>query len=168
MGWSQEVVEALMALAAQGYSASICASHFEGMSRNAAVGLAHRRGFQFFGNSGGKGGGAATIPKEQRCKPNAHYTRKPKPTIVEDAPIMELPRMATLDELKFNDCRYMFGMPDDPSHRYCGAEGFPYCPSHRALCYETVNQRRARVSQEPIRTGTRGRISNSIRHGGFE
>src|ERR1700679_1262957 len=97
--WPQEIIDQLKALAGQGYSASICASHFNGMTRNAAVGIAFRNKFQFHGSSGGTGGGARTVRKRSATRFHPQDVREP---------IIELPRMVTMEELRSEDCRFIF------------------------------------------------------------
>jgi hypothetical protein len=139
--WPDEIVEQLKQLASQGLSAAKAADQIPGMTRNAAVGLAFRRGFHFFGNGGAHT--KVTRPADQPARVRKPRPKRAKPVKIEI--VMELPRMVTLMELGDKDCRYMIGMPHEADHRYCGASGFPYCPLHRPLCYETVSERQSRA-----------------------
>lgn len=134
-GWTQEVITGLAKLAAQGLSAAQACQHFNGMTRNAAVGLAKRNSFQFLGKSGGPSGGAR--PSSQKRDP------QPKPVPVVTAPRQEIDAYwITFEELAPNDCKYPRGNSD---FRFCGLaplEGGPYCSHHAALCFRPLEERR--------------------------
>jgi hypothetical protein len=157
MPWTEERIEIVRQLAGQGYSAGAIADHLGDVTRNAVIGIGHRQKFQFFGQSGGAGGGERTVRR------NAHYTRKPRA----EAPIVELPRMVTIEELRPEDCRYIFLDVQDPAHRYCGAEGYPWCSTHRALVYQTIEERR-RASAMQGTSGSNRRFGHSVHNGQFE
>lgn len=130
--WSDEIVNALKELAAQGLSASQCASHFNGMSRNAAVGLAFRKGFHFLGINNG----------------SHHHSVKTKYKCAEIKVAPDIPVATTLalEELKSNSCRYIFGDVRNPNHRYCGAkqfEGYSWCAEHCMVVFDSREARHA-------------------------
>lgn len=131
--WPDHVVNDLKALAARGLSASQCASHFNGMTRNAAVGLGFRNKFQFHG---AQGGGAPKGPSPSR----------PPRTLAPEPAIELAPLMLTFQELNFDgDCRYIYGDVQDSAHRYCGLpalSGGSWCQSHAKIVYVPPEERR--------------------------
>lgn len=139
--WSEDTVEALKALAADGYSASQAASQFNGMTRNAAVGIAFRRKFHFLGL---KGSPAAETKKRHPTR-STPFIEPPKC----EAAIMPLapPRdgQLLLDELRYDSCRFIERDVMDPNHRYCGQTTISdksWCPHHATIVYQPREERR--------------------------
>jgi GcrA cell cycle regulator len=140
--WSDEVVEQLRQLAESGLSASQAASHFEGMSRNSAVGIAFRQKFHFKGGNGSE----PRKPYKPREKGIRIVVTEPKtqkqivsrifaaPSVPIDAA-----RMLTLAQLGHDDCKWPYGDPSKEDFRYCGharIESMPYCLAHCRMAYE--------------------------------
>ena len=123
--WTRERIEQAQALWLAGKSAAEVAFVVGDTSRNAVLGLAFRRGWQ-------RGEGAVVA---FRATPN----RPPRPIIPRPPPPEELiSRGLTLVALTRADCRYITsGIKADAL--FCGhpvtAEGEPYCPTHRKLCW---------------------------------
>jgi GcrA cell cycle regulator len=139
--WSENIVEALKALAADGLSSSQAAAHFNGMTRNAAIGIAFRTGFRFL-----RHGGAAynTVPAAKKRR-NVSAPRPPQDEIFSTTPLSP-PRdgQLTLDELHYDSCRFIEGEVRDPNHRYCGQQTIPdksWCPHHATIVYQPREQR---------------------------
>lgn len=129
MLWSDTRIEEVKTLAGQGWSAGQIATHFGDVSRNAVVGIGHRKGFQFHGNGGG-----ANNRAKAKIKP---------PT-----PVCEEPNVPeggiTLMELQPSSCRWPQGDPAHDSFRFCGklhaGDGIPYCAHHCRIGYEPRNR----------------------------
>lgn len=139
--WSEETKEALKALAAQGFSASQAAAHFNGMTRNAAVGLAFRMRFQFHGASGG--GARKGIPRSPRIAIVAPQTKTWR--CAEVAPSAT---PVTFAELEPHHCRFPIGDLIKPDFAFCGGnkhEGYSYCAHHCRIAFETPEERRDRT-----------------------
>lgn len=146
--WSEDTIEALRALAADGLSASQAASHFNGMTRNAAVGIAFRREFHFLGNKSGPNHPA----KSRKTKtPPVRSTPFREPfqcegtiewSVLKGAPIEG---RLTLDELRYDSCRFIERDVMDPNHRYCGDRTIldqSWCPHHATIVYQPREERR--------------------------
>lgn len=140
--WSEETKEALKALAGQGYSASQAASHFDGMTRNAAVGLAHRMQFQFHGSSKNR-----VYTKSDRPRTSIPAKIAPKQTwkcaeaVAPSTPV-------TFAELEPHHCRFPIGDPIKPDFAFCGGnkhDGYSYCGFHCRIAFETPEERRDRT-----------------------
>jgi len=174
--WSEEVVTQLKSLAEQGFSASKAATHFPGMTRNAAVGLAHRRKFHFLGVGGGPHRVAGDRPRTPRA-PSVFLETKPKRSY-RNAPIVALAtpqteadvaprRKLSLIELTEATCKWPIGDPLHADFGYCGANlhpSYPYCASHCRMAYESPQEReRARAEQGRPRNG--GFFNHTVRHG---
>lgn len=147
--WSEATVEALRALAADGLSASQAASQFNGMTRNAAVGIAFRREFHFLGNKGGPDHPA----KSRKTKmPHVRSTPFREPFqcegTIEWLGIVSVPPhggQLSLDELRYSSCRFIERDVMDPNHRYCGQTTIPdksWCPHHATIVYQPREERR--------------------------
>ena len=78
MSWTDERVETLKKMWAEGQSASQIAKELGGVTRNAVIGKVHRLGLS---NRAGSGGGSKAAPKEKAAKPAAPKPApKPKTT----------------------------------------------------------------------------------------
>ena len=133
--WGHEAVEQLKALAATGLSAAQCALHFDGMTRNSAVGIAFRHGFHFLG----LGSGVTRKPTKSR-PPRIGKPQNTPPVSAEP----QREGMLTIYELLLDSCKYIHGDVQDPNHRYCGKKalsGFPYCANHCRICYQAPQER---------------------------
>lgn len=116
--WSSQVVGDLKALADEGLSASIASIHFDGMTRNAALGLAWRNDFRFLGL-------IITSPKEPKMQETQPYIEE----------VVDEPLGITIEELQSDSCRWIGNVRD----RYCGdytVEGKPYCARHCRIAYQ--------------------------------
>ena len=130
MGWTDERVELLKRLWAEGLSASQIARELGGVTRNAVIGKVHRLGLH------------ASAPRTRarvmrQAAPRAPRSRRafnpgdigraavPRPLFSERAPavVVEDPHpggAVTFDELQPHHCRWPFGDPRS-GLRYCGA-----------------------------------------------
>lgn len=138
--WSEDTVEALKALAAEGYSASQAASQFNGMTRNAAMGIAHRREFHFLNYNQPK--------SEKRKRSPVRSTPFVEPPLSEGLPTYTAPPsdgQLSLDELHYDSCRFIERDVMDPNHRYCGQTTISdksWCPHHATIVYQPREERR--------------------------
>lgn len=166
--WSEETVELAKKLAASGMSSSQAAKQIPGMTRSGMLGLAHRRGFQFFGSNGKHTKDFQPLNDRSDRAPRHNRPRKAKPVKIEI--IFEEPRMITLTDLREDDCKFPMGDPITEAFRYCGAHrvwGRPYCHRHSKISYETP-QERERARSQQRRPGSSGFFNNAVRHGGIE
>lgn len=164
MGWTEERVELLKRLWAEGLSASQIAGRLGGVTRNAVIGKVHRLGLS----------GRATTSRVKTPRPRrrvgprgdqvrrlALHTRgntalKPvyeqEPDIELDpipAPVEELviplAERATILTLKEQMCRWPIGDPVESDFYFCGrdsAQGVPYCAHHARIAYQPLQSRR--------------------------
>ena len=164
-GWTDERVERLKQLWAEGLSASRIAAEIGGVSRNAVIGKVHRLGLAGRAKAGEadggvrprKGGsvdGAAAAPEAEeiimvpdRVEAAAKEVAgaAPPPAPVREEVVVPLSERVTIMELRESMCRWPLGDPTSPEFRFCGSRaitGLPYCPHHAQVAYQPVTDRR--------------------------
>lgn len=149
MIWTDERIEALKAMWAEGRSASEIAAALGGVTRNAVIGKVHR--FKLPGrpkrppkpratiaigkrpSSRGRANHGGTVAKIAAGPPRFKPVPKPKPVRVEDVP-EPVSRGLTVMDLSDRTCKWP---TNDPPHGgpylFCGAAtepGGPYCRHH--------------------------------------
>lgn len=159
MSWTDERVELLKKLWADGLSASQIAQQLGDVTRNAVIGKVHRL------NLSGRAKPAASTPRPR--KPRASAGHRPTRTFVAgntalkvhappaprrapaQIPIEDLvvPISLKVPLLKLNDqmCKWPIGDPTDEDFAFCGHRSFeshPYCEYHSRLAYQPANDRR--------------------------
>ena len=159
MNWTDERVEQLKKLWADGLSASQIAAELGGITRNAVIGKVHRLGL-----SGRTKAPSSSAPRPR--KPRAtHMLRVSRPAIrgntalaqafsydyetdAEPAPVENVIPMGqrrTLLELNEQTCRWPVGDPTSPDFYFCGGSavtGLPYCAHHSRIAYQPPAARR--------------------------
>ena len=163
MSWTDERVELLKKLWAEGLSASQIANRMGGVTRNAVIGKVHRLGLS----------GRATPTRTAR--PRTRKTRTPShPSTASvfrssgntalkmepdaDIEAMPDPKPATIHEIEIppgerrtiltlteHTCKWPIGDPGQEDFHFCGrnsSQGMPYCPHHAAIAYQPVQDRR--------------------------
>jgi GcrA cell cycle regulator len=167
--WTDQRVELLKKLWAEGLSASQIAAEIGNVTRNAVIGKVHRLGLS---------GRAKTPPKANAVSPAQARPRKPgrtpsapapiapeTPTNVVVAPIVQRQPMiearadptahdelaipmserVTIMDLRESMCRWPMGDPTRADFRFCGARctpGIPYCTHHARIAYQPVADRK--------------------------
>jgi GcrA cell cycle regulator len=161
MTWTEERIEVLTKLWAEGLSASqIAAELGGGASRNAVLGKAHRLGLVRHET---KGLSTPRSPKPPRPPSPPAAAEPPVPQAPTPAPIEQhpalrpaatslaqavvVPRSAgvTIMELREAMCRFPLGDPTTPEFRFCGAQastGLPYCSHHAQIAYVPAAERK--------------------------
>lgn len=165
MNWTDERVEKLTKLWADGLSASQIAAQLGGVTRNAVIGKVHRL------NLPGRtktGGGSAPRPKRQQtaARPSSSFNSRPVPRAVsrsgsaaalsveseaveqmEEARDVVVPiaRRLTLVELTERTCKWPVGDPLHDDFYFCGSESgdsTPYCRYHARLAFQPSAERK--------------------------
>jgi GcrA cell cycle regulator len=142
MGWTDERVEQLKALWADGLSASQIARILGNVTRNAVIGKVHRLGL-----AGRAGPARAERPRNVAHRSVARAQIK-EPEIVEEDPIvLEDGHFATVLTINDRMCHWPIGDPADTAFHFCGRKpkmGSPYCEAHARKAYQPQIQRRDR------------------------
>ncbi|MEL6372858.1 MAG: GcrA family cell cycle regulator [Pseudomonadota bacterium] len=157
MAWTDERVEILKKLWAEGLSASQIAGRLGEVTRNAVIGKVHRLGLS----------GRATTSRlkshRPRVRSNAKRTAKRRfdgkvsplgalyggeaEPYVPPAEEIEIPleERKYIQTLEANDCRWPIGDPQSADFHFCGkpkAPGLPYCECHARRAFQPPQARR--------------------------
>ena len=161
--WSEERVELLKKLWADGLSASMIATQLGGVTRNAVIGKVHRLGLS------GRTKTVSTQPRTNRPKMRPNGPSRPsvqplvfgnnalkmeaRPEIMPVAPApapIPFPAPSPEDRVTIlglteKTCRWPEGDPASSEFRFCGSQtntGLPYCAYHCAVAYQPSQERR--------------------------
>jgi GcrA cell cycle regulator len=156
MTWTDERVELLKKLWADGLSASQIAGELGGITRNAVIGKVHRLGL-----SGRAKPSSSGAPRAR--KPRSHMLRVARPAMrgntalalayeMEPEPELELvdnvipiEQRRTLLQLNEDTCRWPVGDPASTDFFFCGGKAvpsLPYCAHHSRVAYQPATDRR--------------------------
>jgi GcrA cell cycle regulator len=154
MGWTDERVELLKKLWADGLSASQIAAELGGISRNAVIGKVHRLGL-----SGRAKSPSSAAPRPRKARSSGHMLRVARPTMrgntalafeYEPEPEPELAEIPveqrkSLLQLSEKTCHWPVGDPGSQDFYFCGGEtatDLPYCSYHSRIAYQPASDRR--------------------------
>ena len=162
MAWTEDRVEVLKKLWAEGHSASQIAKQLGGVTRNAVIGKVHRLGLS----------GRATPSRPVKRPPRL---ARPKPKVLPDGTV-KVPASAKADQLRPSEknamlaalppleqedgkaatiltirdsmCKWPIGDPADPNFAFCGRKAVdgPYCAEHAALAFQPPKKRERKKS----------------------
>ncbi len=161
--WTDERVELLKKLWADGLSASQVAKQLGGVTRNAVIGKVHRLGLS----------GRVTPNRPARVRPAAQERAPARPRVTGEAAPARAPlaketsvhmqaaaeektveafeperrELATVLTLTDRTCKWPIGDPGSPEFHFCGKRrdsGAPYCTEHAKIAYQPVQPRRNR------------------------
>lgn len=160
MGWTDERVELLKKLWAEGLSASQIAGRLGGVTRNAVIGKVHRLGLSGRATSSRSSSPRPRrthVPRQHRTsslmfgtrgnvalKPQFEAQEEPMPAPLEEL-VIPLAERASILTLKEPMCRWPIGDPGEPDFHFCGRKKFgslPYCEHHARMAYQPVQLRR--------------------------
>jgi len=154
--WTEERVELLKKLWAEGLSASQVAKQLGGVTRNAVIGKIHRLGLS----------GRATTNRAPRARPAAPRAAAPRPqqtatarpaavketpSLPDPEPQIQMPveispgMLATVLTLTEHTCKWPIGDPGTEGFHFCGHKADaaqPYCTAHARLAYQPAQPRR--------------------------
>lgn len=169
MNWTDERVERLTKLWAEGLSASQIAAQLGGVSRNAVIGKVHRLNLPGRAKSGGSAAPArakrtTTAPRAPnyasrpaaRPAPRAASALLVKEDTDTDLAVLQVRQTATdvvvpisrrleLTQLTDRTCKWPIGDPLTEEFHFCGndaGEASPYCTYHARLAYQPTGERR--------------------------
>jgi len=167
MAWTDDRVERLKKLWAEGRSASQIAKELGEVTRNAVIGKVHRLGISE----------RASVPRpvraakrarpasRQRARPRAANSvarrsaesrslpRRALTSVVPTKKIVVLGDPVSLLELTEKLCKWPVGDPDSADFRFCGnpsEHGVSYCVDHQDLAYQPASSRRDRERERRI------------------
>lgn len=166
MAWTEDRVEVLTKLWAEGLSASQIAKQLGGVTRNAVIGKVHRLGL-----SGRAKPSRPSVRTAKPAKPKvrvASVPRVPKaPAVAEVAPPPPPPveakplpngEYATILTIRDHMCKWPIGDPSSSEFRFCGRKikaGEPYCEAHCSVAYQPSRRRGSSQKALPTRSNTK-------------
>ena len=163
MGWTDERVEQLKKLWAEGLSASQIAGRLGGVTRNAVIGKVHRLGLSGRATTSrmkshrARPRAAAANPAKRVAKPRfgtvgnpalrALYNPEATEAYVPPAEDLVIPlgERKTLQMLTENSCRWPIGDPQSVDFHFCNQHkvpGLPYCEHHARRAFQPPQPRR--------------------------
>lgn len=174
MSWTDERVETLKKLWAEGLTARQIADMMGGVTRNAIIGKVHRLGLSGRPKtvrvsrpkprkprvSGGRPGGKRNYVSVGATALKADVDAVALPVaepVLEDL-VIPIAERKTLLELGHKTCRWPYGDPREEEFYFCGREispEKPYCKHHCRLAYQPLNERRRerRAAQRAQQSG---------------
>ncbi|MEQ8297728.1 MAG: GcrA family cell cycle regulator [Nitratireductor sp.] len=168
MNWTDERVELLKKLWAEGLSASQIAAQLGGVSRNAVIGKVHRLKLSSRGRASAapnrtkktarpgaagkpapRSSGARVLPQTMGATAlstalDADAAPRPMPRPVENV-VVPISRRLSLADLTERTCKWPNGDPLHEDFHFCGnetAESGPYCTYHSRLAFQPASERR--------------------------
>jgi GcrA cell cycle regulator len=160
MNWTDERVELLRKLWAEGLSASQISAQLGGVTRNAVIGKVHRLKL----SSRGRASTAPSRPKKPAStnghkpvpRPVAHRSNganalqphfeadvAPRPHFTAAAPVVvPISRHLKLVELTERTCKWPNGDPSCQGRMTDSAEAGPYCAYHSRIAFQPASERR--------------------------
>ncbi len=171
MAWTEERVEMLKKLWAEGLSASQIAGKMGGVTRNAVIGKVHRLGLSGRATPAKPSTGRASAPRRvETASPTVEkpqvYRAEPEAKPIISAPEVSQPLVldtgdkTTVATLNRNMCKWPIGDPAKDDFHFCGQpsqSGKPYCAYHAHIAFQPA-QRRADRRPEPRRLGAPGAV----------
>lgn len=167
MAWTDERVETLKKLWAEGHSASQIAKELGGVTRNAVIGKVHRLGLSGRATPSRPvkrpprlarpkprvlPDGSVQTPRPTAVTPTAAKVAREERELIEKLPPMELPEggKATVLTLQGNMCKWPIGDPADPNFAFCGRKAScgPYCAEHAKIAFQPARKRTRKEKDE--------------------
>ncbi len=178
MSWTDDRVEILKKLWAEGLSASQIAGRLGGVTRNAVIGKVHRLGLS----------GRATTSRAKPARARKHKTTRQggttrlglfssnstamrslstNPDGPKEEPFrsqyveLDIPLEERVDlvDLKESQCRWPIGDPQESGFHFCGKhkeDGTPYCEYHAEIAFQPLSRQSARAkAQTAVATAAR-------------
>jgi len=146
--WTDERVERLKKLFADGWSATQIAKDLGGITRNAAIGKLHRLGLRRGWSAGREASQfvkhQAALKREAKApKPRAHPPGVPLPKErPHEGPVVELLYLGA------RHCRWPIGDPQESGFGFCGGEADgPYCDDHAQVAYQPPQAKKSSAAE---------------------
>ena len=154
MTWTDDRIERLKQLWADGLSASVIAAELGGISRNGVIGKVHRlrltrsNGWENAHVRHRKPKGKPANPEQQMtiapAKPASAVPAQP----TGEAAAIPIGQRCSILELGEGKCRWPIGAPGAQDFFFCGCmtiKGLPYCGYHARLAYRPQAEDRRRT-----------------------
>jgi GcrA cell cycle regulator len=156
MSWTDERVELLKKLWADGLSASQIAAELGGITRNAVIGKVHRLGLSGRAKSASSGSprprkarapmlrmGRTSIRGNTALAHAYEIEAAAEPELIDN--VIPIGQRRTILELTEQTCHWPVGDPSSSEFFFCGGNtinGLPYCAYHSRVAYQPAGDRR--------------------------
>ncbi len=166
MAWTEDRVEVLKKLWAEGHSASQIAKELGGVTRNAVIGKVHRLGLSGRATPSRpvkrpprlarpkpriQPDGSVVTPKPQRVVAEAVLKPNEKVAMLTTLPPQPLAdgEAATILTLRDSMCKWPIGYPADPKFAFCGRKSAngPYCAEHGKVAFQPAKKREKKKAE---------------------
>lgn len=159
MAWTDDRVEVLTKLWAEGLSASQIAKQLGGVTRNAVIGKVHRLGLSGRAKPSRPAAIRTSKPSAPRTRTTTRSTTKtvtttaraarpttptPKPPPPVEAKPLANGEYATIMTIRDHMCKWPIGDPSKSDFRFCGRKtdpATPYCEAHSSVAYQPSRRR---------------------------
>ena len=157
MAWTDERVETLKKLWAEGLSAAQIANKIGGVTRNAVIGKVHRLGLSGRATPAKPQRGCAPAAAEKEASAPAKAAREEVKSVIPEpdfiAPlVLDSGDAATVSTIGNNMCKWPIGDPAREDFHFCGQStlsGKSYCAYHARMAFQPPQRREPR--REPRR-----------------
>jgi GcrA cell cycle regulator len=154
--WTEDRVELLKKLWADGCTCSQIRNELGGTSRNAVIGKVRRLNLARRGTPPNPSASSTRKPRKPKSQPSrvgvTIFGRSPPlkpsdyvPLVPEPDPkVIPLDQRCTILDLTSTTCRWPIGVPGKPDFFFCGGkphEGLPYCGYHSRIAYQPARAR---------------------------
>jgi len=166
MAWTEDRVEVLKKLWAEGHSASQIAKELGGVTRNAVIGKVHRLGLSGRATPSRpvkrpprlarpkprvQPDGSVVTPKPQRVVAEPDLKQNEKVAMLAALPPQPLAdgEAATILTLRDSMCKWPIGDPADPQFAFCGRKSTcgPYCAEHAKVAFQPAKKREKKKAE---------------------
>ena len=157
MAWTEERVEILKKLWAEGLSAAQIANKIGGVTRNAVIGKVHRLGLSGRATPAKPQRGCTPTPERKEVENGAAAPREEVKSVIPEpefiAPlVLDTGDAATVATIQKNMCKWPIGDPARDDFHFCGQStlsGKSYCAYHAHMAFQPPQRREPR--REPRR-----------------
>ena len=149
MAWTDERVELLKTLWAEGLSAAQIANKMGGVTRNAVIGKVHRLGLSGRATPAKPQRGCGTMGERREevvtVKPQRKEIKSVIPEVQTIAPlVLDSGDRTTVATIKNNMCKWPIGDPAKDDFHFCGQQtltGKSYCTHHARVAFQPPQRR---------------------------
>jgi len=152
MAWTEDRVEELKKLWAEGHSGSEIAAKMGGVTRNTVLGKLHRLGL----SSRAAPAKPKTVTTEARPTATAAPQGQPLRTVLRDlSPVTDFgTTKLNVGSIGDNDCRWPIGDPTPDDFHFCGQScgpGKSYCAHHHGVAHTRAAKKKVRPAPPAYR-----------------
>lgn len=157
MAWTDERVELLKTLWAEGLSAAQIANKMGGVTRNAVIGKVHRLGLSGRAAPAKPQRGCGSTQQRHEEAPVAKPVRQEIKSVIPEpesitALVLDSGDLTTVATIKNNMCKWPIGDPARDDFHFCGqpaGAGKSYCTYHARMAFQPPQRRERETPRRP-------------------